>query len=693
MRLGLTHLHLRLPRLGRLRRRTPVGTGFRRTRFWLTGRESLLILAPHCDDETLGSGALIHDAAKKGCQVKVVFMTNGDGFRYAANRQFKRLRIPPQKHREFARMRQRESVRALAALGIKPFQAVFLGYPDRGLQALWNEAWDFAKPYRSPFTGVDHSPYSNSYTPQTPYCGRAVVNDLRALILEQRPTHIVVPHPRDAHGDHTATFCFAMHALEELRNAGFTRPIQVYTYLIHRGTWPQPRGLHPHLELLPPPSFAHLHERWFSLHPSIEALAAKHRAIMQYRSQMGLLGRFLLSFVRKTELFSLYVPTHVRGVPQGTVFVDGKAHEWPEGVGYLPDPVRDTLTRNVERGADVHSIAVCADPGYLYLRIQMHGRVADEVRYTVRLASCSEHRKRITIRLVVPDQVMVRVEHRWVVSSDIICRSSGRVIELAIPRYLIGSGERVILGAETRYRQIMVDRTAWEVLVLPPPGEIESAVLFSSAAKTDLPGIATVFAEAFHGEIVRVLGAEPPSDMMEHLFRLLYETESQALLVARKGSLIVGYIYAPVSLQRIWHEAMVEGHLWRWFTHWVRGRYPISFSAARTLLLDKYFFIRHALRDRERTQHRILSIAVAPHAQGCGIATRLLQQALHRFKRLGVSRVRLEVRPGNASAVHVYRKLGFRACGSMHDSRGEWWIMVKELVPADEEAGTVNSSD
>src|SRR5512136_1478514 len=49
----------------------------------LDGVQRLLVLAPHCDDETLGSGGLIQSALAAGIQVRVVIATNGDGYVFA----------------------------------------------------------------------------------------------------------------------------------------------------------------------------------------------------------------------------------------------------------------------------------------------------------------------------------------------------------------------------------------------------------------------------------------------------------------------------------------------------------------------------------------------------------------------------------------------------------------------------------
>jgi ribosomal-protein-alanine N-acetyltransferase len=59
----------------------------------------------------------------------------------------------------------------------------------------------------------------------------------------------------------------------------------------------------------------------------------------------------------------------------------------------------------------------------------------------------------------------------------------------------------------------------------------------------------------------------------------------------------------------------------------------------------------------------LLRIAVAPAERGRGIARRLLAAGLERLRAAGVASCFLEVRPGNASALAVYRALGFELCG------------------------------
>lgn len=55
----------------------------------------------------------------------------------------------------------------------------------------------------------------------------------------------------------------------------------------------------------------------------------------------------------------------------------------------------------------------------------------------------------------------------------------------------------------------------------------------------------------------------------------------------------------------------------------------------------------------------VQTVAVAPHAQGAGLATRLLSELLEGADAQGVTHTMLEVRDGNAPALAVYARLGF----------------------------------
>lgn len=59
----------------------------------------------------------------------------------------------------------------------------------------------------------------------------------------------------------------------------------------------------------------------------------------------------------------------------------------------------------------------------------------------------------------------------------------------------------------------------------------------------------------------------------------------------------------------------------------------------------------------------ITNVAVVSASQNQGIGCRLLEYLLKQAHQKGISRIILEVRVSNESAIHVYEKLGFQNCG------------------------------
>lgn len=59
----------------------------------------------------------------------------------------------------------------------------------------------------------------------------------------------------------------------------------------------------------------------------------------------------------------------------------------------------------------------------------------------------------------------------------------------------------------------------------------------------------------------------------------------------------------------------------------------------------------------------ITNVAVAPEERGRGVAYEMLSELMQRGRERGIMRYTLEVRIGNAAAVHLYQKLGFISDG------------------------------
>jgi LmbE family N-acetylglucosaminyl deacetylase len=260
------------------------------------GVERVLVLAPHPDDEVLGAGGAIGKFLDQGHQVLVVFLTNGDA-NIAAKKFF--TWNPLNRAEDFRALgyrRMREAGEAMRILGVPWDHLLFLGYPDRGLLPLWSTYR--AKPYRSPYTKMNHPFYRNSFNPEARYTGEDLLRDLSAILGAFQPTIIYCPHPEDAHPDHRATALFLRETLLRLSWSA-----EVRYYLVHGERWPTPRRLRLEAELSAP---LYLLERWDwqSLTLSAELIEKKLAAIRAYSSQRLTNGRFLAAFVRQNELYA-----------------------------------------------------------------------------------------------------------------------------------------------------------------------------------------------------------------------------------------------------------------------------------------------------------------------------------------------------------------------------------------------------
>jgi LmbE family N-acetylglucosaminyl deacetylase len=87
------------------------------------GRDPILILAPHPDDESLGCGGLIAEACRQGTPPIVAILTDG-------SKSHPDSRTHPAEI--FRKLREDEAVEAVEKLGLPPSRVMFLRYPDTG---------------------------------------------------------------------------------------------------------------------------------------------------------------------------------------------------------------------------------------------------------------------------------------------------------------------------------------------------------------------------------------------------------------------------------------------------------------------------------------------------------------------------------------------------------------------------------
>ena len=89
----------------------------------LAGHAALVVVAPHPDDETLGCGALLHEAGAAGLPCRVICMTDGSAS-HPRSRVWPRARL--------AALRRAE-IEAAVSLLASHADLHWLGYPDCGL--------------------------------------------------------------------------------------------------------------------------------------------------------------------------------------------------------------------------------------------------------------------------------------------------------------------------------------------------------------------------------------------------------------------------------------------------------------------------------------------------------------------------------------------------------------------------------
>jgi len=116
------------------------------------------VLAPHPDDETLGTGGLLASLQEQGIPVTVVAVTDGErAYRNAHG---------------LAEIRDREQGQALTRLGVSPEQTIRLRLPDSDVARYEDVIVERLLPLISRETHI-LAPWTGDFHPDHEVCGRA----------------------------------------------------------------------------------------------------------------------------------------------------------------------------------------------------------------------------------------------------------------------------------------------------------------------------------------------------------------------------------------------------------------------------------------------------------------------------------------------------------------------------------------
>jgi len=149
-------------------------------------QKTTLIIAPHPDDEILGTANLITEKLKSREKIKIIYLTNGDALGD----------VSPQEAEFYGKRRILESQEATRKLGLRNFDLYFLGFPD-GL----SDKLPAKESLQSPFTKRTKT-YRTSYFPNIKYSRDSLQRALRRLIERIQPDEIYYTGPYDNNVDH-----------------------------------------------------------------------------------------------------------------------------------------------------------------------------------------------------------------------------------------------------------------------------------------------------------------------------------------------------------------------------------------------------------------------------------------------------------------------------------------------------------
>jgi LmbE family N-acetylglucosaminyl deacetylase len=433
----------------------------------------LLVVAPHCDDEALGSAGLIQQVLSKNGKVKIVVVTNGDGSYRSILLNYGIERPAPKDYMDLGRIRQQETISAMEALGVSKEDIVFLGYPDGSMDLLWSANWKADNPLVNRYTRRSCSPYENSYHTNAAYTGENAAEGLTAIIKEFRPSIISYPHPNDEHRDHWAVHAFVKYALLSINTA---LPEELL-YLVHFRNWPVPLGDNDRIEMKPPAALTGEATVWKSLALDDRIFGGKCRIIPFYKTQMKTMEDFLLAFQRENELYGEYPQI---SIPLSTTPSKSQAIlTSPKESGFLDQPVT--------RGK-IKAILLSTDQEKLQFKMKAYRELSPDNRYELEVIFFSVGREpiRITASCYKGRGAVSSMAGSKYAEKCFVKVASGRMT-LTIPKNMIQQGDTALVNgrvyeskktttapkqhnqkllpsSKNHFGYIMKNRTAWRAV-------------------------------------------------------------------------------------------------------------------------------------------------------------------------------------------------------------------------------------
>jgi LmbE family N-acetylglucosaminyl deacetylase len=281
---------------------------------------TIVVFAPHPDDEALLASGVIYDALLRGDTVKVVVATNGDC----------KLDLDPH-------IRELETMTAMRdVFGISENDVIFLGYPDCGLKRLYTTYTDPSSVFTSAagrtqtyaYEGLGHMDYHRYILGvSASYNKPNMLGDVKDILRRYAADDVYVTSGYDDHADHYAMYFFVVEAMMDLIKEDPLFQPSLYEGLVHAPCewclyppyrWPYPPSSPTQYpdpsfvpdQLFPEPPYLYTTPLVWADRLSRDVPAAmqnpdqvlnpKYQALSRYVTQTS---NFFYAFVKRDEVF------------------------------------------------------------------------------------------------------------------------------------------------------------------------------------------------------------------------------------------------------------------------------------------------------------------------------------------------------------------------------------------------------
>ncbi len=429
----------------------------------LSPDDRILVLAPHPDDEVLGTAGILQRAVSMNIPVKVVFFTYGDSNQWSFLLYRKHPVFIPKAVENMGLVRRDEAISAASILGVKRDDLIFLGYPDFGTMNIWSAHWNDRKPLRSMFTRVKKVPYQGALRPGAPYKGEEILRDLRSVLHAFKPTKIFLSHPADHNGDHLSLYLFTRVALWD---EGMENNVALYPYLIHYVGWPKPFGFHPERTLKPPEAFSKIIS-WQQFTLSKQEFTFKKAALQAHKTQYTSSRSYLSSFLRQNELFGDFPVIRLHINENSSVF-STKYKFTPSAA--LPE---ELSPKEKLAFVGIEWKFVRWEGDHLSVSIALSKPLAANVEASIYIFGYQRNgdktpfaqMPKIRVNLGVLSYNVFDQDKRIDQGSVEIKRSANEII-INVPLKLIGNPDRILTSARTYLDNVPLDSASWMAVEL-----------------------------------------------------------------------------------------------------------------------------------------------------------------------------------------------------------------------------------